>query len=395
MRKIKFLIITCVIILSFVFMNDATAKTKVEKADDTIFKSEYQLKKEMDKSLKKEKNNSTGIEDVKAGKGEFYKAYEEEIEIWKKEREKHLGKGSADVDVALLKKFDYVRGEFDCSWNDVSCHITNFVYGTSSTVINWTMIPFSEVVIKPSSVLNNGILNDYKSAFNKLTRSLLALFFLFQIVKLVTMRMADIQSATNETNEKVILFIVSAFLLFSYNGLFTAIMNIQYVINYPLLSGLSATDEIGKIIAFNMLFLGSINMTTLFLAIVAVLIVVLILQMYYSLALISLMYVTGPVAITTMINSEYNFYSVWLRILISRLLTLGLQALCVVLGIRFFASVSFDPVTTLVMSITAISFFVVAITIPALLGQYGNSTGSGRAIMGAGKAVTRYMILRR
>lgn len=377
------------------FFNSSSALASTKDGDKAINKNESQLRKEMEKDLKKSKNDGSGIKDIEKGKGKLYKAYEEEIDKWKKEREKWEGKGSADSDIDLIKKFDYVGGSFDCGWMDVNCHIKNVSYGATSSVINWTMIPFSEVVIKPSDVLNNGILNSYKGAFNSLTKSLLCLFFIFQIFKLIAMRMTDLYSATQEGNEKIITFIVASFLVFSYSGLFKAIMNIQYAINYPLLYGLSATKNVGKQMSFNMLFMGSLNMSIIFLAVIAVLIVVLILQMYYTLALVSVLYVTGPVAITTMMNNEYNFFNVWLRILVSRLLTLGLQALCVVLGIRFFSQITFDPVTTLTNAITGISFFIVGITIPSLLGQFGNSSGSGRAIMGGMKTATRYMVIRR
>ncbi|MCY9367575.1 hypothetical protein MOF14_12610 [Bacillus spizizenii] len=394
-KAISIVAFTLIFTLIVAFFPNANAYAAVSDGDKAINEKESTLKKQMESDLKKSKDDGSGIKKIEKGKGKFYKAYKEEIEKWKKKREDFFGEGSADTDIDLLKDFDYVRGSFDCGWIDVTCHITNVSYGATSTIINWTMIPFSTIVIKPSDVLNNEILNSYKGAFNSLTKSLLCLFFIFQLFKLLIMRMTDINSATQEGNEKVITFIVASFLVFTYSGLFKGIMNIQYVINYPLLYGLSATKNIGKQISFNMFFMGSLNMTIVFLAVVAVLIVVLILQMYYSLALVSVMYVTGPVAITTMLNSEYNFFSVWLKILVSRLLTLGLQALCVVLGIRMFARLSFDPITTLTNSFTGIAFFIVAITIPSLLGQFGNSTGSGRAVLGGMKTATRYLIVRR
>ncbi|AQS42494.1 hypothetical protein LSG23_20540 (plasmid) [Bacillus velezensis] len=394
-RIIQIIAFVLLCALFFVIMPNSNAYAAVKDGDNAINQKESTLKKQMENDLKKSKDDGSGIKKIEKGKGKFYKAYKKEIEEWKSSREKFSGEGSADSDIDLLKDFDYVRGSFDCGWIDVTCHITNVSYGATSTIINWTMIPFSTIVMKPSDVLNNEILNSYKGAFNALTKSLLCLFFIYQLFKLLIMRMTDIQSATQEGNEKVVTFIVAAFLVFTYDGLFRGIMNIQYVINYPLLYGLSATENIGKQISFNMFFMGSINMTVVFLAVVAVLIVVLILQMYYSLALISVMYVTGPVAVTTMLNSEYNFFSVWLKILVSRLLTLGLQALCIVLGIRMFARLSFDPVTTLTNSFTGIAFFIVAITIPSLLGQFGNSSGSGRAVLGGMKTATRYLIVKR
>ncbi|PDY14117.1 hypothetical protein COO16_03915 [Bacillus pseudomycoides] len=360
-------------------------------ADDALNKDEGTLKKEMDKDLKETKLDGSGLKEVPEGKGKLYETYKDEIEKWKASREKITGKGSADPDIDLIKKLNYVKGEFDCGWTEVSCHITNVVYGATTSIINWTMIPFSKVVLKPSDILKNNILNDYLSAFRAITRGLLLLFFIFQIFKMVALRLTDMQSATQEGNEKVITFVIAGFLVFGYVSFFTAIMNIQYLVNYPLMAGLTATESVGKLMSLNMMFMGSFSMTIIFLAIVAVLILVLILQMYYSIALISVLYVTGPVAITTMLNSEYNFFNVWLRVLVSRLLTMGLQALCIVLGIRTFAHLSFDPVTTLTDSITGIAFFIVAITIPSLLGQFGNSSGSGRAVMGGAKSVTRYL----
>jgi hypothetical protein len=132
-------------------------------------------------------------------------------------------------------------------------------------------------------------------------------------------------------------------------------------------------------------FLFSPNgaMMLIFLSIYALCFLALFLQMVFSFCLIAIIYVTGPLAVVTIPNDEYNLFNLWLKTFVARALTLFLQGLCVVLSIRFLTnfdnvlSYSKQPFTFAI----AVGFLVLGIVVPSILQQFGNSTGSGRMII--------------
>src|SRR5699024_11754691 len=97
----------------------------------------------------------------------------------------------------------------------------------------------------------------------------------------------------------------------------------------------------------------------------AVLLVVLFFQMAYTFALIGLFYTVGPVAIVTMVNDEYNMFSMWLKTIIARFLTLALQGLTVMLSFSYESSMDAifaqDALRSAFQEVISLSFLVVVI----------------------------------
>ncbi|MDW5525024.1 hypothetical protein R6Z02_14805 [Carnobacterium maltaromaticum] len=404
--KIKVLLMCSLFcLLSLNFMTDdvyAAGQMGPERVTEKLFRNdEDRLKTEIDKVLKNDKLNGSQIREIEPGKGGFYKAYEEEIEAYLKANYGTSGGSEAANKAAtesarkMFKDFDYYAGTFNCKWSDVNCHINDGVYSIGSGLISGLMSPFKNLVLKPSEVLNDQLLSDYKGAFKAISNSLLIALFIFQLLKILAFRLSDVGSVGKDTEEKTVKFIFAAFFILMYDSLFTFFMNIQYAFNYPLMAGLSTDDSLAKSMSLTFLFAGNIFLGAAFILIVGVMMFVIMLQLYYGIALISLLYVIGPAAISTSINDEYNFFSVWLKVLSSRLLTMGLQALAIVLGFRKMGVLTFDSTTAVGSGMIGIAFFIVAMSIPGLLGQFGNSSGSGRFALGSFKTVTRYLSLAR
>src|SRR5699024_4555565 len=108
----------------------------------------------------------------------------------------------------------------------------------------------------------------------------------------------------------------------------------------------------------------------------AILLAILFFQMTYTFALIGLFYVVGPVAVVTMVNDEYNMFTMWLRTIIARFVTLSAQGLCVILSFSYATKIdwifSMDPMENAFSKIIALSFLIVGITLPGLLKDFGN-----------------------
>ena len=120
---------------------------------------------------------------------------------------------------------------------------------------------------------------------------------------------------------------------------------------------------------------------------------VLTLQFYYRIAFVAILYIAGPIAIATKINDTYNFFDFWLKQFITAFLTLALQLIATAIGLQqFFKAPEYFGDTTNLFTGTA--FFILAITLPSILGQWGFSTGSSRTLASGAKTVARVALRR-
>src|SRR5699024_8308918 len=115
-------------------------------------------------------------------------------------------------------------------------------------------------------------------------------------------------------------------------------------------------------------------------------------------ACIGLFYTIGPVAIVTMVNDEYNMFSMWLKTIIARFLTLALQGLTEMLSFSYASNMDAiftgDALQSGFQKIISLAFLVVGISLPALLKEFGNSSGSGRGAISATQSMTRVITRR-
>lgn len=94
-----------------------------------------------------------------------------------------------------------------------------------------------------------------------------------------------------------------------------------------------------------------------------------------------ILYIMGPVAITTMVNDEMNFFSLWVRRLVSRVLTLLLQSLCIAMCFATLFHITFKYNETITDLMLAIAFLFVALSVPKMLENFGDSSGAGRSTL--------------
>lgn len=389
-KKLK--IIPLLMIVVFLLFPFNSMADSLNRGDDELQKTGDELRNEI--SGDTEELETHGVKEIGDGKGDFYGAYQTEFDTWAKEVP------GGEVYKDLMKNYNYQAGNFECGKFDVMCHIVNFGYVTGASIVNAFLAPISKLAIEPEKILDDTTLNKFKDAFNTFTVSLLAVFILFQIMKTYSFRMTNHSDTGNVLNEKVIKVIIASVLLFSYDFFFQMILNIQYRVNYGIYNYLTNSKEVTSDVMLNMLLTPNGTMFVIMILLLAILIAVLFFQMVYSFAMVSLFYVVGPVAITTMVNDDYNMFTLWLKTIISRFLTLALQGLTVVLCLSFASRIEFMTEGTSVTDqffekIAALAFLVVGISIPALLKEFGNSSGSGKGVISGTKSVTRYMSMRK
>src|SRR5699024_7235056 len=129
---------------------------------------------------------------------------------------------------------------------DILCHIVNVVYVSGTSVINFILAPMEKLAIEPEKVMQDDTFNKFKNNFNSFTNSLLAVFILFQIMKIYAFRMTNHADTIGVMNEKIIKIVIAGVFLFSYDLFFQAILGIQYRVNYGIFSYVSNSDQIAN-----------------------------------------------------------------------------------------------------------------------------------------------------
>lgn len=365
------------------------AEDRLNRGDSELNKSGQQLRDEI--SVDTEELQTHGLREIGDKKGDFYKAYESEFDAWGE------SVPGGKVYVKLIKSYNYAEGDFECGKFDVLCHIINFGFVTGTSIVSALLGPIEKLAITPEQVLNDTTLQKFKNAFSTFTTSLLGVFILYQIMKIYAFRMTNHSDTISILNEKVIKIIAACVLLFSYDTFFRIILNIQYRVNYGIFNYLTNSQEITQNVMLSMLLTPNGTIFVLMILFFAILLAVLFFQMLYTFAMISVFYIVGPVAITTMVNDDYNMFGMWLKTIISRFLTLALQGLSVVLCLSFASRIDFITEgaslgDAFFDKIIAIAFLVVGIAIPGLLKEFGNSSGTGKATTSGAKAAARMII---
>jgi len=391
LRK-KTKLIPLLILIGFLLFPLNSIADSLNRGDADFQKTGDELRDEI--SGDTEELNTHGLKEIGDKKGDFYSAYKTEFDTWAEEVP------GGQVYKELIEQYNYQNGNFECGKFDVMCHIVNFGYVTGSSIVNAFLAPISQLAIEPEKILNDTTLNKFKDAFNTFTVSLLAVFVAFQILKTYAFRMTNHSDTGNVLNEKIIKISIASILLFGYDFFFQMILSIQYRVNYGIYNYLTNTEEVTSDVMLNMLLTPNGTMFVIMILLLAILIAVLFFQMIYSFAMVSLFYVVGPVAITTMVNDDYNMFNLWLKTIISRFLTLALQGMAVVLCLSFASRIDFITEGSSISDqffekIAALAFLVVGISIPALLKEFGNSSGSGKGVISGTKSVTRYMSMRK
>ena len=306
---------------------------------------------------------------IPKGKGGIWKAYKDEI---KKEMDVRKKNGMPSSMEDFAKDFNTTTGKLKVSKFDVNGHINNVFLSIGTTLVKTSTEPLKHFTIKPADVLEAPSAKPMMVAFSTLTDTLLVLFLVFQLTKIMLARAIDIGYSGSAIYDKVLKTFVAGTLIGLYEPIFKALMNIQYLLVSPILNAIQIKDNTAGIIAFKGLMIdGTAPMICL--PLVAILLIVVALSLFYSLAMFIILYIMGPVAITTMVNDEMNFFSLWVRRLVSRILTLLLQSLCIAMCFASLFHITFKYQETITDLMLAIAFLFVALSVPKMLENFGDS----------------------
>jgi hypothetical protein len=130
----------------------------------------------------------------------------------------------------------------------------------------------------------------------------------------------------------------------------------------------------------------------------AILVLIVAFQVAIRAAELAFLFITGPFAIATNINEEFNLFPVWWRNFLSILITQVVQIMLLVLTVKLFWNVKITNISTLENIIWGLGMMIITIKGPAYIKEYMYSTGAGQAVIGgamrAGGVVGREVVRR-
>lgn len=355
-------------------------ENELSGSSDKAYKS-LPTEAEMQKDLEKNKADVGKTSNKKIGKGKeaLYKAYKDEIDKEVENRKKQKIPHAEDIrDKA--KAYDTSTGKLKVGKFDAEGHVNNIFLSVGKFLVQSSTEPLQKFTLKPSEILDSPSASPLKSAFNNVTDILLALFLIFQLSKIMLSRAIDIGYNGQLIYDKLFKTIVAVILIGLYDPIFKLILSFQYLLVTPILKSIDISDNMAGIIALRGLIVDSTGMIII-LPLTGILLIVVTLSLFYSLAMLIILYIVGPVAITTMVNEDMDFYSLWLRKVVSRVLTLMLQSLCIAMCFATLFRVTFSSAETLTDLMLGLAFLFVALSIPKLLENFGDSSGAGRSTM--------------
>lgn len=322
--------------------------------------------------------SSLGSLIVDAAEGDFMEETLTEYEKIQSAEEVNRAEGYME-NVLFLDKYDYETNQFDCKWYEVMCQTNGFIFTTVSGFVFAALDSFSQFQLDSTTITGNPTYEGYMLNFKSLAWTITSIFILWQTIKIVVLYSANGDEGMNTLYEKVVAIITGAILLGIYPQLFNWILELTHLLTETMLTNPATHYNVMQVMAVNSVGYGIILMF-----VVSVILFVFFLSIMYRTVLFVILYISGVLAIPTIVNDQYNFFGLWLKIVVSNILTLTLQLLCFVLGVKTLISLESGNL------LMGMLFFIVGLTIPTLLNQFGSSTGSAKAVGSTVKYVARY-----
>ncbi|WP_394122079.1 conjugal transfer protein TrbL family protein [Planococcus donghaensis] len=283
------------------------------------------------------------------------------------------------TNVLYLEKYDYETNQFDCKWHEIGCHTNSFLFTTVSGFVFGAIDSFSKFQIDSNFITGNPIYEGYMLNFKSLAWTIAGIFILWQTIKIVILYSGNGEEGMNSLYDKLIAVVTGGILLGVYSQFFDWLLELTHLLTETMLTSPVTHYDIMQVMAVNTVGYGLILMV-----VVSSILFVFFLSVLYRTVLFVVLYITGVLAIPTIVNDQYNFFNLWMKTVVSNILTLTLQLLCFVLGVKTLVSLEDGNL------ITGMIFFIVGLSIPTLLNQFGASTGSAKAVGSSVKYVARY-----
>lgn len=286
----------------------------------------------------------------------------------------------------MIEEYDYENNEFNCgnALFNFDCNLNATLLTMLIGIIKAVLSGTETAVVTGNDIVGSDLFRPYHLSLERLSVTMLSIFIMWNVVKIVAMRFADQDDGMLALNEKLVKVLAMGILLGIYPSFFNWVMRLQSTAVEAVMQ-----EGIDNEMVIVSLFIrgGSHGLVIAF--IVALVVFVFAIAFMYRFVLFGMLYITGVIAIPTGINDEYNYFSLWLRLLITNGITLFLQSIAYTLGVNSFFT--FEDLNSNLNFVTGLAFFILALVIPSLLGQLGQSSGTGKALGSIVRVASRRM----
>lgn len=318
-----------------------------------------------------------------AEEGDFYEKHKSEFD-----KNPFLGKSY----LKTIKKYDSETNTFECGGIDIGCKMTAFELGWGTGLAKFASKATESLIMKPETITKEKGFLKYKNWLSELSSGMLVLFIIWQMMVMMMRRFGDPDDYSSAMNQKLLQVFAGGILLGLYEPLINLILTIQHEATQSVLtSGVSEDQLLLQVMMYTpqySIFFG-IAMSLIY--------IVFIVAIIYRFVAFGFFYAVGPIAIPTIVNEEFNYFSLWLKYIVNNVVTLFLQSLAFALAVtamtgQFSFTQNFpygvDVIAGFILGLV-ICFF--ALVVPGILGNMGSSTGTGRMM----SRVVRYAVMRR
>lgn len=317
-----------------------------------------------------------------AEKGDFYEKHKSEFDRL----------NLPDEYIDTMKAYDYETNSFECGMTKIACKLSAFQLGWGTGLAKFSAQAVQGILMDPQQITKDPAFVRFKGYFDSMSTTLLTLFLIWQIMVMMMRRFADPDDYPQAMNQKMLQVLGGGILLGLYSTIFTQILWLQNEMTSAVLT--SGVSEEQLVL---MVLLYSPGYSILFSIAMALIFIVYSVAILYRFVSLGFFYAIGPVAITTIVNEEFNYFQIWLKFIVNNVVTLFLQSMAFAFSVaamtQQFAFTKSLPNGLDVVGgfILAMVFCFFALVIPSILGNLGSSTGTGRLL----GRVTRYAVMRR
>lgn len=272
----------------------------------------------------------------------------------------------------------------ECGWTEIDCKFQNILIDLANQAFEVMKDMLEIFILKPGDLLQNATINTFFNLIKGVSWSLATVFLIYQCLRIYVLSLADgDRSELKKLLPKI--FLIPVFMMSLPWGV-EAILTLSGDFSRGFLSVPSVDQDGAAVVGFAaiyLLFMGATN--SLFIVILALvflaLLAVFAFQQCLRFAELAFLVVSGPIAIMSILNQEFNLFPSWWRHLLSVAFTQSVQYLLIMMAIKL--ATGTNPFKGEYMGIFgSIGCMVLVIKSPAFIREFMYSTGAGSKAAG-------------
>ncbi|MFE5322237.1 conjugal transfer protein TrbL family protein [Paenibacillus sp. NPDC056579] len=272
----------------------------------------------------------------------------------------------------------------ECGWTEIDCKFQNILIDLANQAFDVMKDMLEIFILKPGDLLQNATINTFFNLIKGVSWSLATVFLIYQCLRIYVLSLADgDRSELRKLLPKI--FLIPVFMMSLPWGV-EAILTLSGEFSRGFLAVPSVDQDGAAVVGFAAIYLLFMGATSsLFIVILALvflaLLAVFAFQQCLRFAELAFLVVSGPIAIMSILNQEFNLFPSWWRHLLSVAFTQSVQYLLIMMAIKL--ATGTNPFKGEYMGIFgSIGCMVLVIKSPAFIREFMYSTGAGSKAAG-------------